>query len=92
MSLSFFVYLYNDFDSFFSKDASTRLYKKIADFKGTANELSTRVFDRIKVSKASSLHIFSFFFNFSLLKGSNRTKRTQLFASSYDYILRLLLM
>lgn len=40
-----------------SKDASTKLYKKLADFKGTANELSIRTLDRIKVSKASGAFI-----------------------------------
>ncbi|KAL3499420.1 hypothetical protein ACH5RR_038513 [Cinchona calisaya] len=35
-------------------DTKTKLYKKLIDFRGTANELSTRVLDCIKVSKVRS--------------------------------------
>ncbi|KAK6935319.1 RNA polymerase Rpb1, domain 1, partial [Dillenia turbinata] len=45
-------------------DEHTKAYKKLVDFKGTANELGSRVQDCLKVSKASSA---SFLFIYSLL-------------------------
>lgn len=45
------------------QDTKTKLYKKLIDFRGTANELSTRVLDCIKVSKAQALDSCSLFFS-----------------------------
>lgn len=41
-----------------SQDESNRLYRKLIDFRGTANDLSMCVLDRIKVSKVRNATTF----------------------------------
>lgn len=43
-----------EFGQHITFDARTKLYRKLPDFKGTANELSTRVLDLIKASRVRS--------------------------------------
>lgn len=47
-----------------SQDESNRLYRKLIDFRGTANDLSMCVLDRIKVSKVRNATMFCLFLSF----------------------------
>ncbi|TYJ07689.1 hypothetical protein E1A91_A11G022700v1 [Gossypium mustelinum] len=52
-------------------DERTRLYKRLVDFRGVANELSSHVLECLKISKASYSALFSFLYLLFQEKPSN---------------------
>lgn len=68
-------------------DTKTKLYKKLIDFRGTANELSARVLDLIKVSKVRSQKSSAINSAFSVLGFKDSAVAT----SGLKYIKELLL-